>query len=570
MSVALTVELADDFWAPRQRQLRDHTLPVVLERLERAGAVDAFRRLGAGGTAPERRGLWFSDSDLYKWMEAAAWARRLDLLDPVIDLIPRAQHPDGYLHTFYDAGPGSQPRYGDLAVSHELYCGGHLIEAALAHHATTGEAVLLDIARKWADHVCATFGPGRDERTDGHPEVELALARLASATGEARYLDHARWTIEAQLAAVGQSVDDVDLAGHAVKALYLASGIAEVAGATDDERWRTAAARLFTTLVDEHAYPTGGVGGRWLDESVGRPYELPDAMAYAESCAAVASVHFARRVWALTGDPRALDHVELLLYNAVPCGVGADGASWFYCQPHAVPEEAHESNPWVTPYEYGPSMLLSWSPPRRHRWFEVACCPTNLARMSATVHQHVAEVDDAGDLLVHLPLAARLAGGGWDVEISGAYPDDGAVGVTVHAAPAEGTVRVRTPGWAGGDGHRAVDTGGRVDLPVADEWWETDHRVEGAAGTVFLRRGPVVHCVEGHDAPGVDLRRIVVDPTRPPGEAFGRRTATAEGLHHRASVEPAPVDPLPGLPTVPYHQWANRGPTAMRYRFPRA
>ncbi len=179
-------------------------------------------------------------------------------------------------------------------------------------------------------------------------------------------------------------------------------------------------------------------------------------------------------------------------------------------------------------------------------------------------------MDDAGDLLVHLPLAARLAGGGWDVEISGAYPDDGAVGVTVHAAPAEGTVRVRTPGWAGGDGHRAVAAGGRIDLPVTDEWWETDHRVEGAAGTVFLRRGPVVHCVEGLDAPGVDLRRIVVDPTRAPGEAFGRRTATARGLHHRASVEPATVDPLPGLPTVPYHQWANRGPTAMRYRFPRA
>ena len=563
------MELADGFWAPRQLQLRDHTLPVMLERLERAGAVDAFRRLGPEPTTGERRGLWFSDSDLFKWMEAAARAGRLDLLDPIIELIPRAQHLDGYLHSFYDAGPGSQARYSDLTSSHELYCGGHFVEAALAHHAATGETVLLDIAHRWADHVCATFGPGRDERTDGHPEVELALARLASATGEARYLEHARWTIEAQLANVGQSVDDVDLAGHTVKALYLASGIAEVARATNDERWRAAATRLFTSLVDEHAYPTGAVGGRWLDESVGRPFELPDAMAYAESCAAVASVQFARRVWELTGEPRALDHVELLLYNAVPCGVGADGESWFYCQPHAVPEDARESNPWVAPFEYGPSMLLSWSPPRRHRWFDVACCPTNLARLFATVPDHVADIDETGDLRIHLPLAARIRGDSWDVEITGAYPDDGAGRVRVHAAPAGRVVRVRIPGWAGGDGHRELGPDGRVDLPVADEWWETDRRVEGAAGTVYLRRGPVVRCVEGIDTPGVDLRRIVVDPARATAEAFARVPATGDRLHRRATVEPPVLEPLPDLRTVAYHAWANRGPTPMRYRFPR-
>jgi uncharacterized protein len=275
---SVVVDLADAFWAPRRAQLRDHTLPVMLDHLEEAGAVDAFRRLGSDGPAGERRGLWFSDSDLYKWMEAAAWAGRLDLLDPVIELIPRAQKADGYLHTFYDTGPGSPPRYRDMSTSHELYCGGHLVEAALAHHAVTGETTLLDIAGRWADHVCATFGPGRDERTDGHPEAELALARLAAVSGEPQHLDHARWTIEHQLARVGQSVDDVDLAGHAVRALYLASGIAEVARVTGEDRWQASAHRLFTSLVDEHAYPTGAVGGRWIDESVGRPYELPDSM----------------------------------------------------------------------------------------------------------------------------------------------------------------------------------------------------------------------------------------------------------------------------------------------------
>lgn len=567
----LTVELTDAFWGPRQEQLRSHTLPVMLERLEQAGSLDAFRRLGPDGPDDERRGLWFSDSDLYKWMEAAAGAGRLDLLEPVIDLIPSAQRADGYLHTFYDAGAGSPPRYRDLSTSHELYCGGHFVEAALAHHAVSGETVLLDIARRWADHVGTVFGPGRDERTDGHPQAELALARLSAVTADQRHLDHARWTIEAQLAAVGRSIDDVDLAGHTVKALYLASGIAEVARATDDERWRSAASRLFTTLVDEHAYPTGAVGGRWLDESVGQPYEMPDAASYAESCAAVASVQFARRIWDLTGDPRALDHIELLLYNAVPAGVGADGESWFYCQPHAVAEGARESNPWVSAYEYGPSMLLSWVPARRHRWFDVACCPPNLARMFATVQDHVADLDEHRDLRIHLPLAARIRGEGWDVAVHSPYPDGGAVTVEVHAAPAGRVVRLRIPGWAGGHGHEPLPSDGRADLPVGDEWWQTDRRVEGAASTVFLRRGPVVHCVEGVDAPGIDLRDIVVDASRGPADAFGRVVSRGDRrLHHPVDPLPVTVEPLPALPTVPYHAWANRGPGPMRYRFPRA
>jgi len=565
----LAVDLRDDFWAPRVAQLRDHTLPVMLERLERQGAIDAFRRLGGAQPRAERRALWFSDSDVYKWMEAAAWAGRSDLLDPVIELVQAAARPDGYLHTFYDVGPGSPPRYGDLATSHEFYCAGHLVEAALAHHAVTGDDALLTIARRWADHQCDTFGPGRDERVDGHPEAELALARLAHHTGEERYLDQARWLVERQLTVAGRSIDDVDLAGHAVKVLYLATGIAEIAAATEDIRWMEATERLFATLVEQRSYPTGAVGGRWIDESVGKPFELPDAMAYAESCAAVASVRFCRRVWDLTADPRALDQIELLLYNAVPCGVGADGESWFYSQPQAVPDVAPESNPWVTPFEYGPSMLLSWFPARRHRWFDVACCPPNLGRMFATVHHHVAEVAPSGDLTIHLPLAARLTGAGWDVEVASVHPEPGAVTVTVHEQPGSAELNLRIPGWAGGTGHRSLPPDGRVDLTTPPAWWETDRRVEGAAGTVFLRHGPVVHCVEGLDAPGTDLRELVVDPTQPPAVAFSR---VAPGgslpLHRPAGPRPG-AEPAPDIATVPYHSWANRGLTTMRVRFPR-
>ena len=564
----MDVELADRFWAPRLAQLREHTLEVVLERLEAQGVVDNFRRL-AGAVDPTvvpRRAMHFCDSDLYKWLEAAALAGRLDLAGPVVELVEAVQAPDGYVHTHYGLDGRLPARYSDLDFGHEHYCFGHLFEAAVAHHEVTGSTQLLDVATHLADHLVATFGPGRDERTDAHPEVELALCRLAAVTGAERYVDHAAWALEHRLAASGTSLEAYSLSGHAVRALYLASGFAEVALATGEERWGLAAQRQFDALVERHAYPTGAVGGRWLGEMVGRAYEQPDAASYTESCAAVAATQFAQRIWRLTGDPQALDQAELLLFNAVPCGVGAEGDTWFYSQPHAVDEVAPDLNPWVYDYDYGMMMLAEWFPARRHDWFLVPCCPPNLARLFASVDRYVAEVDAAGDLLVHVPLASRIQGEGWDVEVVGGYPFDGAVTVTVHAAPPGRQVRVHRPGWAGGSAHEALGTDGRVDLPVDWQWWTTDHRVEGGAGSVHLRRGPIVHCLEGGDHGGVDLRDVVADPTRPPTEAFAVR-GQAPGLHFPVGFGAALDDPFTAHP-VPYTDWANRGVTTMRLRFP--
>lgn len=560
----MQVELRDGFWAPRRAQLRDHTLPVVLDRLERQGVVDNFRRL-AGTAAVPRRAMHFSDSDLFKWLEAAVLAGRIDLADEVIELVTAVQSPDGYLNTHYGV-PGGPERYSDLAFGHEHYCAGHLIEAAVAHHAVTGSDRLLTVAVRLADHLCATFGPGRDERTDAHPEIELALCRLAGETGHARYVDHARWIVEQQLHAVGTTLPTHRLGGHAVRALYLASAITDIALATDDPAWADAASRLFDTMLDAHAYPTGAVGGRWLGEAVGKPFEQPDAMAYAESCAAVAAAQLSWRIWRLTGDPRALDQLELLLWNAVPCGVGADGDTWFYSQPHAVGAVADDPNPWVAEFDYGELMLREWFPARRHRWFVVPCCPPNLARLFAAIDRHVAEVDADGDLLVHLPVACRIDGEGWDVTIDGGYPDDGAIAVTVHRAPVGRRVRVRRPGWAGGRGHEDLGTDGTVALPVDWQWWATDPRVESAVHRVHLRRGPVVHCVEGIDHPDLDLRDLVVDPTQSPDHAFTLRPRAPGPLHH--PYEPAAGGRPVAVTVVPYCDWANRGTTTMRLRFP--
>ncbi len=575
----LRVELRDSFWAPRQAQLREHTLPVLLERLEEHGVVDNFRRL-SGQSTSDHQGLWFTDSDLYKWMEAAAWAGRLDLLDPIIEAVLAAQQTDGYLHSFYgtETSAGAQPRFGDLGTSHEMYCAGHFIEAALAHESRSSSSVMLDAAVRVADHLCATFGPGDslDPRVDKHPEIELAMARLASATGRDRYLGFAHWAIERQLEDAGLSLETLDLAGHAVKALYFASGIAEVALATGSERWSTTAARLFDTMVTQHSYPTGAVGGRWLGEQVGQPYELPSAMAYAESCAGVASVQFCDRIWRLTHDLRALHQIETLLYNAVPAGVGSDGDTWFYSQPHAVGPEALEENPWVDSFDYGQLMLMDWFPPRRHAWFDVTCCPPNLARMFATVDRYVADLD-GDDLLVHIPVACRITGGAWDLEVSSLFPASGSLNVKVTGSPRTGSVRVRRPTWADrgqgddGGGHVPVASGEGLDLSFEPKWWETDQRVEAAAGTVFLRCGPLVHCVEGIDVPGVDLRSLRVDPSAPPGLGFElENNPSGADLYRLAVADPSTGHSSPiSVPTVPYCSWANRGPTTMRMQFRR-
>lgn len=560
---ALDVMLADGFWAPRLARLRERSLDAMAARMETQGVQDNFRRLAGTVEAP-RQAMHFSDSDLYKWLEATVLAGEVDRCEEVVGLIEAGQQPDGYVGTFYgvDTHPG---RYSDLDFGHEQYCMGHLIEAAVSHAEVTGSDRLLAVAVDAADHLLATFGPGRDERTDAHPEIELALGRLAAVTGDERYVAHAAWIIEAQLARAGTTLEELRLGGHAVRALYLVSGVAEVALATGEQRWVRAARRAYDAVTGVHSYPTGAVGGRWLGEALGRPFEQPDASAYAESCAAVAAAQLAWRMWRLTGDPGTLDHLELLLFNAVPCGVGAGGDSWFYSQPQAVDTVDADTSLWTYGFDYGQMMQREWFPARRHDWFLVPCCPPNLARMFASVPRHVAEARGP-DLLVHLPVAVRVRGDGWDVTIGGGYPDDGRVEVVVDAAPAGGRVLVRRPGWAGGNGHEPVPSDGVVDLPVDWTWWGTDHRVEGGPA-VHLRRGPVVHCLEGIDHPGLDLRDLVVDPSCPPETAFRRRPAS--GPLHRpwrggdsAAGEPVSVTPRP------YASWAARGPTTMRTRFP--
>lgn len=502
------VTLTDTFWATRLDQLRTHGLAILGERLERHGVMEAWSRLALPIVdRPDRRGSPFSDSDLFRWMEACWRAGRSELAEPHAAMVLNQQHRDGYLNSFYgtDAGPD---RYTDLAHSFEWQSGGHFIEAAIAHAEMTRNRHLIEAACRYADHLCDTFGPGRDQRIDAHPEIELAMTRLARHTGNDRYLHFARWAVESTI-----DLDLPVLAGPAIRAIQLASGVAEVALVGGDPRYRAAAESLFAQMVGRHSYPTGAVGGRWLGEAVGRPYELSDESSYTESCAAVAAMQFAQRMWELTRAPECLDHMELLLYNAVAGGVGADGESWFHSQPHACTTET-ESNPWALPTDPQSAMLTGWFPPHRHTWFDVTCCPTNLARAFAGVAESVAEVSHDGSLLVHLPIACRIETEQWDVELVSSYPWAGDISVVVHRSPVAGRIAMRVPGWSQGKGHRDITATQSLKLEINTEWWEADPRVTGARGASFIRRGPIVYCVEAPADAGFDLRSIVVDTSR--------------------------------------------------------
>ena len=373
------------FWGARWKQVQEVTVPNLLGRLEEHGAIDHFR-----STEAPRRGWWFADSDVHKWLEGAILAGRSDLAEPVAEAIARAQAPDGYLHTFF-----GDRRYQRLEGSHELYCMGHFIEAAVAHHRVTGATWLLDTAVRVADHVVTEFGPGgaHEGATDGHPEIEIALCALGQVVDDRRYAEQARRFVHAVPGALDRP------SGHAVRALYLATGAWDAAVALDDHELADSVRRWWTELIDTRMYVTGGVGGRWVGESIGRPYELPNEMAYAETCAAVAAARLADRLGDRTTERR-------IVYNALLAGVGDDGCSWFYSSPLSA-THGDEADPWHHG-DFSASSLLERFPARRLPWYDVTCCPTNLTRwLGALPWWHGAHDDPIALALASTPVALQ-------------------------------------------------------------------------------------------------------------------------------------------------------------------
>ncbi|MCS5717957.1 glycoside hydrolase family 127 protein [Herbiconiux sp. CPCC 205763] len=598
------------FWGRRQSVNAEATLQHCLEWMERLGWIENFDRVARGETTTDRPGWQFSDSEIYKLLEAMAWelGRTADeslaaTFDALVARVGAAQDADGYLNTAF-GHPGLPPRYSDLAMGHELYNIGHLVQAGVARHRTGHDDQLVQIARRAADQLCEEFGATGREAVCGHPEIEVALVEAGRAFGERRYLEQARLFIERRgrgilpvrpLLSAEYFQDDIPvrdatvLRGHAVRALYLTAGALDVALETGDQALFDAVTGQWERTVARRTYLTGGMGSRHQDEGFGDDFELPADRAYCETCAGVGSIMLAWRLYLATGDVRYPDLIERTLFNVVATSPSADGRSFFYANPLHQREAGAAASDGVNNRAEGGV---------RAPWFDVSCCPTNVARTLASLGSYLASTDDEGMTLLQYA-AGEIRAGGFVLEVETSYPDAGTVRVRVLDAPhAEARLRLRIPGWADAatvrvngehpstvapgwaDIRRSFRSGDELtlELPVAPRLTWPDPRIDAVRDTVAVERGPLVLCLESTDLPdgvGIDdiqLRSDAVltahrDGALAQGEIIAVPASTGS-LPYRAdrshSSDPRPV----ALSLVPYHRWAERGPATMRIFLP--
>lgn len=592
------VTLTDAFWAPRLARTREVTLPTQYQQLEATGRLDNFRRAARKHTGPFR-GYVFNDSDVYKWLEAAIWSLAsaphpplAAMVETVSALILAAQDADGYLNTYFTFEHAGE-RWTNLRDQHELYCAGHFIQAAIAHARVTGSERLLTAAVRLAEHICARFAAPATG-IPGHPEIEMALVELARLTGEVRYLIQVQRFLDGRgHGALGGQTYYLDhapfrelprLAGHAVRALYLCAGATDVYAETGEAALLAALHRLWEQMLAGQVYITGGVGARYEGEAFGELYELPNARAYAETCAGIANVLWAWRMLQLGGEAVFAELLETALYNAVLPGISLDGTHYFY------------SNPLADTGGY-----------RRQPWFACACCPPNVARLLAMLPAYLYSVDREG-VWVHsyaagvgrLPLPdGRMI----HLQQHTRYPWEGEVALEVQTA-GEFALRLRVPAWCvaatltvnGKTCEQVCKPGAYVtlrrswscgdqvllSLPMPIRLLMAHPYVLENTGRVALLRGPLLYCLEGVDHPGVELRDVRLLDDGGDLHAIWRPELlhgimTLEGIGLVAAPEPAwrgqlyrPVEkaqeqaePL-ALQAIPYYAWANREPGPMQ------
>lgn len=595
------------FWGERQVRNRERTLPHIDHWLQRMGWLDAFTTTGRAVGA---RGAEFTDSEVYKYIEALTWesARRpggasAARAAELSRMVAAVQAPDGYVGTAF-GGAGQDPRYSDLAFGHELYCAGHLIQAAVARGRVCGlDDVLVGVAVRLADHICDVFGADGVAGFCGHPIIEMALVELGRLLDEQRYVDQAALFVERRGRRTlprtdrGWSYFQDDepvraarvLRGHAVRALYLTSGAVDLAVETDDDGLLAAVVGQWEQTHERRTYVTGGMGSRHMDEAFGADWVLPPDRAYSETCAGIASAMLSWRLLLRTGEVRYADALERVLYNVLATGVGRDGESFFYAN------TLHQRTPTTPLAADEPQLLFGGG--MRAPWYDVSCCPTNIARTVAGLGTMLFTTSDAG-VQVHLFSPGTLDttlpdGRRVRLRVETEYPHDGEVTVTVEEAPAGSwELALRVPAWAAGaelveddvvrpvaPGYATVSrdlrTGDRVrlQLPLVPRWVAPDPRVDAVRGCLAVERGPIVLAAEAAAEHSTLLDEIRVDPGAAPVDGRG-------GVQVRVRTLPgAPPGVADGLTRgsdgatwlrlIPYHAWGNSGPSTMRVWLPR-
>ncbi|MFB8369473.1 glycoside hydrolase family 127 protein [Pseudarthrobacter sp. NPDC055928] len=609
------VSLAGGFWGDRQNLNSSAIIPHAVSWVTRLDWVANLEK-AAGGEKYEHRGREFADSEIYKLIEAMSWEHarsgetELDeVLDAFIDKLAAAQDPDGYLHTLFGR-PWQQPRYSDFKWGHELYCFGHLIQAAVANHRATGATKLLNVARKLADHVCTMFGEHGLNKVCGHAEIEVALVELYRVTNERRYLDQAKIFIERRgtgtlpLFEFGQAYwqDDLPvraatvLRGHAVRALYLAAGAVDVAVETGDSELLDALKLQWQNTVARRTYITGGMGSHHMDEAFGEDFVLPPDRSYCETCAGVASMMFSWRLLLATGETKYADLIERTLYNIVATSPAPDGKTFFYAN------TLHQRTNAGTAPLNDDGVCIRGGSSGREAWFEVSCCPPNVARTLASLGAYIATKDDQG-VQIHQYAASRiqtqLASGLLVLDVDTNYPATGRIKVAVAESPdSPVTLSLRVPAWAQGaildtgDGPEPVSPGSvsvtrsfqpgeeiLLDLPLEPRFSWPDERIDAVRGCVAVERGPEVFALESVDLPaGWELEDARIDAASGVTDNEGAVTVKLVGVRPPAESDwPfAPANNSDGtdgsfqadVPLVPYHSWAERGSSTMRIWIP--
>jgi len=617
------VQINDAFWQPRIEVNRTVTIPSDFQKCEETGRVANFDRAAGVMDGPFEGDHEFNDSDVFKVIEGASYSLqshpdpKLDAyIDGLIARIAAAQEPDGYLYTARTIDPDHVPpnagpeRWSNLTMSHELYNAGHLYEGAVAHYQATGKRSFLDIALKNANLLCATFGPDRLRRVPGHQEVELGLVKLYRVTGEAKYLDLARFFLDERGHANGRELmsafgipdymqdhlpvtEQSEAVGHAVRATYMYSGMADVAALTGDRDYINAIQRIWENVVHKKLALHGGIGARHHSESFGADYELPNATSYNETCASIANIFWNHRLFLLTGQSRYIDVLERSLYNGFLAGVSMAGDTFFYVNPLE----------WdgVFPFNRDNSCV-------RQPWFSCSCCPTNVVRLLPSLPGYIYAIQ--GDrLYVNLYIGNRaqvsVAGASVGINQQTRYPWSGDVRLTVAPdRPARFSLALRIPGWAMGrpvpsdlyaylneataqlsvkvngqgvagqerDGYfwitRTWQPGDVVDLSMEMPIRRViaHEMVNDNRGRVALERGPIVYAAEAVDHGGTVLDLLLPDSTtlvtREHPELLGGVTTIEGKTLDRGGNERAFV-------AIPYYAWSHRQPGEMEVWFPR-
>jgi hypothetical protein len=608
------VEITDAFWSARQETNRIASIPVNLENLEKAGNLQNFR-LAAKGAREGYQGPVFMDSDAYKALEAASYSLATHpdpalekQLDEIIATIAAAQQPDGYLNTYFIVKEPTK-RWTNLRDWHELYCAGHLFEAAVAHYRATGKRNFLNVAIKLADNIDSVFGPAPKRMGyPGHPEIELALIKLWRVSGERRYFELARFFVENRgrkffaeehktpLDRYDGSYwqDDVpiyehrNIKGHAVRAAYLMSGTTDVAAETGDQRLLTMLNRVWRNTTERNMYITGGIGPSAHNEGFTVDYDLPNATAYQETCATVALAQWSHRLALLYGDAKYADVVERALYNGVLAGVSQDGTRFFYVNP-----------------------LESAGNHHRQPWFGCACCPPNVARTLASLGGYAyATSDDAlwVNLYVQGSVKANIAGTPVELKVTTDYPWDGKVVMEpVVKEPTEFELRLRAPEWCGSaslsvNGQRISPLKSERGYLILKEKWKNGDKIEldlpmpiqriaanpnvkANHGLLAIQRGPVVYCLEQCDQrdpiAAIFLPLVASLRVYPEGSRLGNLTVVnavngvagvVEHENWRGSLY-RPNTPnrsyhFKPIEAIPYYAWDNRQPGPMKVWLP--